>query len=265
MMTKAGCGVLSPSVRCGSKTWKDRSRINTEGNGDDAARRRRLATELYRPEVARLILIGEAPPPTRFFFYGDSLFLQYLRRAFIGDSQGEGSVGLVPEVGMHGPDWFLTYFRALGGWRTDVCDAPKRATRGGADEVGDCLEGLLLRWRAQPRDPDAALVVSPKRLVALLPEAVRREVTASVPPPGQWNAHRQAFLREMSGILERHFGREPLRRVAASVDLDEAVLDFEIARACAEGADETEIRRLLRGHPREAALLRAWTAGEDSG
>jgi hypothetical protein len=159
-------------------------------------------------------------------------------------------------------DWFLAYFRALGGWRTDVCDAPKRANKGGADDVGDCLDGFLRLWRTQPRDPEAVLVVSPKKLVASLPDEVRQELTLSVPPPGQWNAHRQAFLREMGGLMERHFGREMLREIAASVDPDDAVLDFEIARACADGADEAEILRLLRGHPREDLLHDAWTTDQ---
>jgi hypothetical protein len=208
--------------------------------------------------VARLIIVGEAPPPERFFFYGDSLFLQYLRRVFAGHVSGEGMPALVPEAARRGVDWFLAYFRALGGWRTDVCDAPKRATKGGADDVGDCIEAFLERWRAQPRDSEAVLVVSPKKLVASLPDEVRQELTLSVPPPGQWNAHRQAFLREMNRLLLRHFGHDMLRTVAASVDPDEAVLDFEIARACADGAEETEIEQLLRGHPREAALWAAW-------
>jgi hypothetical protein len=213
---------------------------------------------LYRPDVARLIIVGEAPPPERFFFYGDSLFLQYLRRVFAGHASGEGSPVLVPEAARRDVDWFLAYFRALGGWRTDVCDAPKRANKGGADDVGDCIKGFLQRWHEQPRDTEAVLVVSPKRLVASLPDEIRQQLTASVPPPGQWNAHRQAFLREMSGLLERHFGRKELQRIAESVDPDDAVLDFEIARACADGADETEIQRLLRGHPREAVLQAAW-------
>ena len=207
--------------------------------------------------------MGEAPPPERFFFYGDSIFLQYLRRAFIGYTSGDGMASLVPEVARRGPDWFLAYFRALGGWRTDVCEAPKRANKGGADDVSDCLDSFLHRWRMQARDGEAVLVVSPKRLVASLPEEVRQELTASVPPPGQWNAHRQAFLREMSGLLERHFGRDELRGIAASVDPDDAVLDFEIARACADGMDETEIQRLLRGHPREAALQAAWAGNKE--
>lgn len=214
--------------------------------------------------MARLIIVGEAPPPTRFFFYGDSIFLQYLRRVFAGHGSGEGTPALVPEAARYGVDWFLAYFRALGGWRTDVCEVPKRLNKGGADDVEDCLDGFLERWRAQPRDPEAVLVVSPKKLVASLPDEVRQELTLSVSPPGQWNAHRQSFLREMSGLMERHFGRDLLRRIAASVDPDDAVLDFEIARACAEGADEAEIQNLLRGHPREVALQAAWAYTKDN-
>lgn len=223
-----------------------------------------MAATLYRPDIARLIIVGEAPPPERFFFYGNSLFLQYLRRVFIGHSSGEGAPALVPEAARRGVDWFLAYFRALGGWRTDVCDVPKRANKGGADDVGDCIEGFLQRWNAQARDAEAVLVVSPKKLVASLPDEVRQELTLSVPPPGQWNAHRQAFLREMGGLMERHFGRERLREIAALVDPDDAVLDFEIARACADGADETEILRLVRGHPREDKLQAAWADDKDN-
>lgn len=201
--------------------------------------------------MARLIILGEAPPPERFFFYGDSLFLRYLRRAFFP---------LLPEAETKGADWFLAYFRALGGWRTDVCDAPQRRAKGGADDVSGCMEEFLRRWEAQPRDPEAIRIVSPKRLIAELPETVRSAGVFGVPPPGQWNAHRQAFLREVGGLLERYIGRDELRRVAGTVDPDDAALDFEIARTCAEGADADEIRRLLKGHPREAALRAVWEA-----
>jgi len=126
------------------------------------------------------------------------------------------------------------------------------------------MDGFLHRWRAQPKEPDAVLIVSPKRLVPRLPDEVRAEVTAGVPPPGQWNAHRQAFLREIGDVLERHIGHDRLREAARSVDPDDARLDFEIARSCAEGADEAEILRLLAGHPREAALRAAWI-GEENG
>lgn len=217
---------------------------------DDEARRRALAAELYRPETARLIIVGEAPPPERFFFYGDSLFFRYTQHAF---------AGVLPEAGRRDAGWFLALFRELGGWRTDVCDAPRRATKGGADDVSDCLPAFERRWRAQPRDGEALVIVSPKRLVPALPEAVRREVTAALPPPGQWNAHRQAFLRELGWLLERHVGREGLQRAARAVNAraDDARLDFEIARACAEGAEYEELRRLIRGHEREAALSAA--------
>jgi hypothetical protein len=89
-------------------------------------------------------------------------------------------------------------------------------------------------------------------------------VTHRLPPPGQWNAHREAFLSGLAGLLEREFGREELGRVAESVDGDDARLDFEVARACAEGADDTEIRRLLRGHVWEERLLAAFTRPDDA-
>jgi len=202
---------------------------------------------LYQPGIARLIIVGEAPPPERFFFYGDSLFFRHTRQAF---------ADVLPEVARRDAGWFLALFREIGGWRIDVCDAPRRATKGGADDVSDCLPAFERRWRAQPRDGEAVVIVSPKRLLPALPEAVRKEVTAALPPPGQWNAHRQAFLRDLAWLLERHVGREDLRRAARAVNerADDAALDFEIARACAEGADGEELRRLIRGHERDAAL-----------
>ena len=213
---------------------------------ESEGRRRALAAALYRPDMAKLIILGEAPPPERFFYFGDSLFFRYTQRAFSA---------LLPE--REDPGWFLAWFRAMGGWRIDVCDAPRRATKGGADDVSDCLPAFEERWRAQPRDPEALVIVSPKRLVAALPEAIRSEVTESVPPPGQWNAHREAFLRDLPALVERYLGREMVRGAVRAVDADDATLDFEIARACAEGIGETELRRLVRGHPREPVLLAA--------
>ena len=187
----------------------------------------------------------------RFFFYGDSLFFRYLRRAF---------ADVLPEIEARDAGWFLAFFRDLGGWRIDVCPAPQRASKGGAecDAISGAIEAFGLRWENQARDGEAVVVVSPKRLAPLLSEAVQNEITVCVPPPGQWNAHRQAFLRDMAGVLTRHFGQAALRKIAQAVDEDDARLDFELARACAEGADEAEILRLVTGHERENELRAAW-------
>ncbi len=236
---------------------KPPQKLNNAQEADelDARPRRDLAAALYRPDVARLIIIGEAPPPVRFFFYGDSLFFRYLRRAF---------ADVLPEVELNEADWFLAFFRALGGWRVDVCDAPQRATKGGAEGEAICAQSAAFeaRWSAQARDKDALVVVSPKRLAPLLPEIVQNEIGLTVPPPGQWNAHRQAFLREMAGGLTRHFGRENLRAIAQTVDEDDTRLDFEIARACGEGENETELMRLVTGHPRENELRAVWQSAK---
>ncbi len=217
----------------------------TEGAADPWAPQRALVSALYRPDVARLIIVGEAPPPDRFFYTGDSLFFQYTRRAF---------AALLPAVGPHDAGWFLAFFRALGGWRIDVCDAPQRATKGGSDDVGHCLCAFERRWAAQPKDDEAVVLVSPKRLLPALPENIRQQVTATLAPPGQWNAHRQAFLRDLPALLERHVGRDRLGEAAQTIDENDARLDFDIARACAQGAGDEELRRLLRAHPREKEL-----------
>jgi len=216
---------------------------------DPWAPQRALVSALYRPTVARLIIVGEAPPPNRFFYTGDSLFFQYTRRAF---------AGLLPKVEKHDAGWFLAFFRQLGGWRIDVCDAPQRATKGGSDDIGHCLHAFEQRWAAQPKDDEAVVLASPKRLLPALPETIREQVTAALAPPGQWNAHRQAFLRDLPALIERHIGRDCLRDYASDVDADDARLDFDIARACAEGASSDELRRLLRGHPRENELMAAF-------
>ena len=190
----------------------------------------------------------------RFFFYGNSLFFRFLRQAFIT---------VLPEIAGRDAAWFLTFFRTMGGWRVDVCETPQRESKGGADgaAVESAAEAFMLRWQAQKRHEDAALIVSPKRLAPLLPEELQREITQTVPPPGQWNAHRQAFLRDMAGVLTRHFGTDALRKTAETVDEDDARLDFELVRACADGADESEILRLVTGHERENELRAAWNNG----
>jgi hypothetical protein len=233
-----------------------------EGAGataDPWAPRRALVSALYRPAVAQLIIVGEAPPPDRFFYTGDSLFFQYTRRAF---------AGLLPEVERRDAGWFLAFFRELGGWRIDVCDAPQRATKGGSESITHCLCAFERRWALQPKDDEAVVLVSPKRLLPALPAHIRDQVTATLAPPGQWNAHRQAFLRDLPAHVERHVGRDGLREAAQTVDEDDARLDFDIARACAESASEDELKRLLCGHPREeelvAAFERASTSGSDT-
>lgn len=216
---------------------------------DPWAPQRALVSALYRPDVARLIIVGEAPPPDRFFYTGDSLFFQYTRRAF---------AALLPEVERRDAGWFLAFFRQLGGWRMDVCDAPQRATKGGSEDISHCLDAFERRWVAQPKNDEALVLVSPKRLLPALPESIRQQVTATLAPPGQWNAHRQAFLRDLPALVERHVGRGRLGEAASDVDEDDARLDFDIARACTEGANDDELRRLLRGHPREDELVAAF-------
>jgi hypothetical protein len=210
---------------------------------------RALAAEVYRPEKARLIILGEAPPPEKFFYFGDSLFFQYLRRAFFS---------VLPETEQRDKAWFLTLFREIGGWRIDICEEPQRGTKGGADDVTPFLNAFMLRWHALPRTEDAIVVASPKRLVPVLPEEVKAVLAASVPPPGQWNSLRRAFLTEMDRVLRQEIGQKEIQAVAAGIDPDMATLEFEIAMACAEGQGDGELRRLIKGHPREKALLTVW-------
>lgn len=219
-------------------------------------RRRRLASELYRPETVKLVIVGEAPPPERFFYFGDSLFFRYLARAF---------APLAGEETANDPGRFLALYRALGGWRTDVCDEPQRASKGGADDVSAHMDAFAARWERLPFAEEPLVVVSPKRLLPALPPAIQARVTSTVPPPGQWNAHRQAFLREMERLLTVYIGREVIRNAARGIDPDDAALDFEIARALAEGVEDAEIERLLTGHPREAALRTVWQENDAAG
>lgn len=107
------------------------------------------------------------------------------------------------------------------------------------------------------------MILSPKRLYDKLPGVIKAEVTGMVPPPGQWNAHRVAFLREMERLLRMYFGRDTIAEAAAGIDPDDARLDFEIARACAEGADTSEILRLITGHPRETRLRLVWESKDE--
>ena len=214
-----------------------------------------MAAELYRPPVARFIVLGEAPPPTRYFYYGDSLFFRAQRLAF---------AAVLPEVLERDAGWFLAFFRAIGGWRIDVCETPQRATKGGAEDVTDCLQAFGRRWARQPRAENALLIVSPKRLVPRLPEPIQNVVDLAVAPPGQWNAHRESFHRDMTAALTREYGARELRAIAATIDADDARLDFEIAVACASPQDgDEELKRLVRGHPRETELWTAYRSAEE--
>lgn len=228
--------------------------MTDEADSREWRRRRKLAGELYRPETVRVVILGEAPPPERFFYFGDSLFFRYLMRAF---------VPFVGEAFTGDPGRFLALYHAIGAWRTDVCEDPQRASKGGADDVGVCLERFLAGWARLPFVPEPLVILSPKRLYDKLPNIIKAEVTGMVPPPGQWNAHREAFLREMERLLRVYVGRDVIAEAARSVDEDDARLNFEIARACAEGADSSEILRMITGHPREARLRSVWENNED--
>lgn len=193
--------------------------------------------------------MGEAPPPERFFYFANSNFFRYFRRAL---------AEAVPETEDREADEVLALCREADIWHIDVCETAQRATKGGSEDVTPCWESFRPRWEGQALRPDAVIVVSPKRLAAKLPEWIGDSPVIAVPPPGQWNAHREAFLREVRGLLLREFGETALQKALGRVDPDDARLDFEIAGACRDGAPESEILRLLNGHPREAALTAAW-------
>lgn len=147
----------------------------------------------YRPETIELLFIGEAPPASgRFFYRRDSGLYRAIRDLF------ESVDPAITEAN------FLHVFRASGCYLTDLCGQPV-----------DHLEPPARRKLCREREPwlaDLLRELNPRRTVTLLKAIdpnVRRAIAlaswpgqnTTLPYPGRWKRHREAFFAGLAPIL----------------------------------------------------------------
>jgi hypothetical protein len=73
-----------------------------------------LIRQSYRPNQIRLLLVGESPPASKKFFYGESAMTKYTAQAF---KKAHG-------VSFRDDKEFLQYFKRCGCYLDDLCHEP---------------------------------------------------------------------------------------------------------------------------------------------
>ena len=156
-------------------------------------RARESLRQSFRPSRVRLLFIGEAPPVSgRFFYAGDSGLYRAMRMAF-----------QVVDPGLRDED-FLAAFRSRGCYLTDLCGEPV-----------DHLESALRRTMCGDGEKSLAREIrrlQPEIIAPLLrsiADNVDRAVTragwqgkvVSLPYPGRWSRHRDAFIEAVVPLL----------------------------------------------------------------
>lgn len=182
------------SRRFTTPTERDRHRIATGRTPEEPMQ---LLRKRYRPDVVRLLFIGESPPAGGTFFYAaNSVLFRYTQRAFatpFGDCAGDGQE-------------FLEYFRQSGCYLEDLCLQPVNNVRGSPRralhrEGIAPLAGRLSQLREQP----CAIVI--------VGRSIRRPVCDALQQTG-WDGarafstvfpamgHQNRYVRELAEVLE---------------------------------------------------------------
>jgi hypothetical protein len=162
------------------------ARNNSQGYVSIRISRERLRWR-YRPEVVKLLFIGEAPPASgRFFYRGDSGLFRAMREAF-------GAV--LPAMG---DAEFLAAFAAAGCYLIDACPYPVDRLEPRARRSALAASEPLLSRRIKDLQPQsiATLVRSIRDNVERAASRAHWEGTLlDLPYPGRWVRHREAFVK----------------------------------------------------------------------
>ena len=168
-------------------------------NGATGANAKRLAQEQlrrgYRPEVVKILFVGESPPASgRFFYRADSGLYRAVRETFL-----RAFPTLANEE-------FLDSFRALGCYLVDLCsdpvdDLPRR------ERVRACRAGEVRLART-------ICALQPEVIVTII-RSIRENVERAqnqagwrgfhleVPYPGRWESHRIEFQKNLVPLLRK--------------------------------------------------------------
>jgi hypothetical protein len=150
--------------------------------------------EQYRPEIIRVLFVGESPPAGGTFFYqGDSNLARYTQAAFSRIYGKEFETG----------ESFLRSFQLLGCYLEDLCLEPvnhlSKSERKRARS--DNVPGLSVRLRESAPE---ALVVVMKAITPHVQQAASQAGLAdvafySLPFPALGNQHR--YTSELASVL----------------------------------------------------------------
>lgn len=147
----------------------------------------------YRPDIVRILFIGESRPASgRFFYQGDSGLYRAMRDTF---------QLLHPSIT---DATFLHTFQVLGCYLVDLCGRPVDKLNPQARQAA-CLtaEPQLCRVFSTLQPEMAAVVVRSIR------QNVRRAASCAgwagrlleLPYPGRWSSHREVFTAQLVSVL----------------------------------------------------------------
>lgn len=173
--------------------------VRAESKTADA---REVLRERYRPARVRLLFVGEAPPASGLFFYrADSGLYRAIRSAF---------VTAFPDL--RSGD-FLTSFQALGCYLVDLCGRPvDRLDKEERKRV--CAESEV-RLASTIRQLQPKIVITVVRSISTNVERAQQRagwmgLYVSLPYPGRWKHHQDAFEEAISPILRRQLSNVAL-------------------------------------------------------
>jgi hypothetical protein len=149
--------------------------------------------ERYRPATVSILFVGESRPAGETFFYdGNSHLFRYTAEAFGYDAKK----GIDPKA-------FLTHFRDLGCYLTDLCHLPVNhlPPRAREAERNSWVEALA----------DTIQVVKPKAVVSVMkdirPYVERAALSTDVQLSGMWHlpfpaqGHQREYVAELRRVL----------------------------------------------------------------
>ena len=156
-----------------------------------------LLRKRYRPDLVRLLFIGESPPAGGTFFYAaNSALFGYTQRAFttaFGECVGDGQE-------------FLEYLRQSGCYLEDLCLQPVNNVRGTPRRaLHRAGIGPLARRLSRLREQPCAIVI--------VGRSIRRPVCDALQQTG-WDGaivfstafpamgHQNRYVRELTEVLE---------------------------------------------------------------
>lgn len=151
----------------------------------------------YRPEVVRILLVGESRPEQGTFFYnGDSKLFRYTHNVFCR----------VLDVKFGSADEFLQYFRKAGFYLDDLCLKPVNNMNSHNRESARKAGVTVLAKRIKTYSPDAVIClmkgITPQVRKAVSGSGVNLELGFhSVPFPSKGN--QPLYQSEMERVLKK--------------------------------------------------------------
>ncbi len=192
--------MVSPALAARQGRLKAKSKLydRTFSHGYRAGMDTEKIRQRYRPEIIRVLLIGESPPANGKFFYLHSPMTAFTSQAF---AKAHG-------VTFQSNFEFLTYFKACGCYQDDLSHIPANHSGPGEWKRHRQEDIDALSQRLREANP-AVVVITPKRIEAVVREAIRKSQCNPkvyvIPFPG--HGHQSGYIDMLAAIITEHIPR----------------------------------------------------------